>query len=197
MLIDEYLPNYDATERHQLDIRAPIEKVFAAVRELDVSQSRLIRTLFMLRGLPAFLFSRHQPQKQLGLNLAALLKSGFVLLDETPPQEIVLGLVGKFWTTSGCIQKLDAAGFQNFITPGFAKTAWNFSLESQANGVTRLRTETRVLCLDKASRRRFRFYWLFIRPFSGLVRMEVLRAIKQKAESRSANFSLRCESTLS
>ncbi len=188
MLIDEFLPIYDVTERHYLDIRAPIEKVYAAARELDVSQSRLIRTLFMLRGLPAFIFSRRRSQQQLGLNLAALLKSGFIFLGETPPQEIALGLIGKFWTASGCIQKLDPAGFQNFTTPGFAKAVWNFSLTPQANGITRLATETRVLCLDAASRRRFRFYWLFVRPFSGLVRMEALRAIKRYMESQSAKF---------
>jgi len=142
----------------------------------------------MLRELPAFLFSRHRSNKRLGLNLAALLKSGFIFLDEMPQQEIALGLVGKFWTTSGCIQRLDAAGFQKFSTPGFAKAGWNFSLDPRAAGVTRLHTETRVLCLDEASRRRFRFYWRFIRPFSGLVRMEVLRAIKRKAESRSAKL---------
>lgn len=183
MLIDAFLLTYDATERHHLDIHAPIEKVYAAVRELDVSHSRLIRALFMLRGLPAFMFSPRRTQQPLGLNLTALLKSGFVFLGETLPQEIVLGLIGKFWTASGCIQKLDAAGFQNFATAGFAKAVWNFSLTPQTNGTTRLATETRVLCLDAASRRRFRLYWLFVRPFSGLIRMEALRAIKRKTEN--------------
>jgi len=182
MLIDDFFPNYDVTERHQIGIAAPPAQVYAAMRELDLSASVLIRGLFALRGLPA-LFSRHKPESGLGLNMDGLLKSGFALLGEMPQQEIVLGLVGKFWTASGCIQKLDAVGFQNFATFGFAKAVWNFSLEPQAAGVTRLHTETRVLCLDEASRRRFRFYWLFIRPFSGLIRMETLRAIKRKAES--------------
>ena len=183
MLIDDFLYTYDATEQHHLDIQARVENVYAAVRELDVSPSKLVRALFRLRGLPALFSSRHKRGDGLGLNMQGLLNSGFVLLGETPPHEIALGLIGKFWTTSGCIQKLDAAGFQNFSTPGFAKAVWNFSLESRTAGVTRLRTETRILCLDAASRRRFRFYWLFIRPFSGLVRMEALRAIKRQAEN--------------
>lgn len=182
MLIDEYLPAYDVTEQHYLDIQAPVEKIYAAAYELDMSRSRWIRGLFLLRGLPAFLFSRQQRGHGLGLHMAGLLKSGFVFLGEMPPQELVLGLVGKFWTTSGCPQRLDAAGFQNFTTPGFAKAVWNFSLERRAAQVTRLHTETRVLCLDAVSRRRFRFYWFFIRPFSGLVRMEILRALKRNAE---------------
>ncbi|MCG3119561.1 MAG: hypothetical protein ALAOOOJD_01991 [bacterium] len=182
MFIDEFLSEYDVTEHHHLDFDASAEKVYAAVRELDVNPSKVIRALFALRGLPAFLFSRQQRGHGLGLNLAGLLKSGFIFLAEAPQQELVLGLVGKFWTTSGCIQRLDAAGFQHFAIPGFAKAVWNFSLEARSAGITRLHTETRVLCLDAASRRRFRFYWLFIRSFSGLVRIEILRAIKRSAE---------------
>jgi hypothetical protein len=45
-----------------------------------------------------------------------------------------------------------------------------------------LTTETRIKCLDNESRRSFGFYWMFIQPFSGLIRMEMLRAIKRKAE---------------
>lgn len=185
MLIDDFLPAYDVTEHHYLDIQASVEKLYAAAHELDLSRSRLLRGLFLLRGLPAFLFSHRRSQAGLGLNLAGLHRSGFILLGEIPQQEIVLGLVGKFWTPSGGIQRLDAAGFQNFTTSGFAKAVWNFSLERRTAAAIRLHTETRVLCLDAASRRRFRFYWLFIRPFSGLVRMEILRTLKHNAENLS------------
>ena len=44
-------------------------------------------------------------------------------------------------------------------------------------------TETRVRCTDAASLRSFRRYWRVIRPFSGLVRREALRAIRRTAES--------------
>jgi hypothetical protein len=182
MLIDDYLPTYDVTERHHIDIKASPPEVYTAVRNLELRGSRLIRWLFLWRGLPALLSSRNKSQRGLGLTFDGLLQSGFVLLGETPQQEIALGLVGKFWTAAGCIQRLDAAGFMNFTTPGFAKAAWNFSLAPLPDGMAKLSTETRVLCLDEASRRRFCFYWLFIRPFSGLIRREALRAVKQVAE---------------
>jgi hypothetical protein len=180
MRIDEFLPKYDVTEHHQIDIHAPAGQVYAAIRALDLRSSRLIRGLFALRGFPALFSAQRKTQPGLGLTLEGLFKSGFVLLGETPPQELLLGLVGKFWTSSGCIQRLDASEFQNFTKPGFAKAVWNFVLTPQPNGITKLSTETRVLCLDETSRRRFRFYWLFIRPFSGLTRIEVLRAIKRQ-----------------
>jgi hypothetical protein len=187
MLIDDFLPAYDVAERHQIDIHASLAEVHAAVRHLDLSGSVLIRWLFRWRGLPALLSSRRQSPAGLGLTLNGLLKTGFILLGEKPPQELVLGLVGKFWTSSGCLQRLNAVEFQNFAAPGFAKAVWNFSLAPQSNGRTKLCTETRVLCTDTMSRRRFRFYWLFIRPFSGLIRMEALRAIKRQVESELQN----------
>jgi hypothetical protein len=184
MLIDDFLPVYDATERHRIDIRAPAEQVYAAVQTLDLGHSPIVRWLFLLRGLPAFWLSRQKPKQPLGLTMDRLLKSGFIVLGARPPQELVLGLVGRFWTAHGDIQQLDAAGFRSFDRPGYAKAVWNFSLTELADGLTRLHTETRVLCLDEASRWQFRLYWLFIRPFSGLIRREALHAIKRSVEAQ-------------
>jgi hypothetical protein len=99
-----------------------------------------------------------------------------------PGREMLLGLVGKFWTLKGDLKKIDADSFKAFETPGYAKAVWNFALRPDGNDV-RLTTETRIRCTDADSRRRFGFYWTFIRPFSGLIRMEMLRVIKNKAEA--------------
>lgn len=182
MLIDEYLSDYDVTERHSIAVHAPVEQVYVAVRKLDLSGSLTVRLLFRLRELPAW-FKPRNNSTQLGLTLEGLLRSGFILLAENPPREIVLGLVGRFWTVSGCIQKLDGDGFKSFSKPGFAKAAWNFSLIEHDANSTLLSTETRVKCTDSKSRKRFRFYWTFIRPFSGLIRRVALREIRRQAES--------------
>jgi hypothetical protein len=39
--------------------------------------------------------------------------------------------------------------------------------------------------LGEASHESFRFYWWFIKPFSGWTRQEMLRLVKQKAEAGS------------
>ena len=46
-------------------------------------------------------------------------------------------------------------------------------------------TETRVLCADAAALRSFRRYWLVVGPFSGLIRILMLRAIAATAIARS------------
>ena len=171
MLIDDYAPDYDVASRHHLDVRATPEAVYAVVRKLDLSRSWLIRTLFRLRGLPTR-----------GMTLEDFLKWGFVLLDETPQRELLLGLIGRFWTLAGDLQRFEPAAFRAFEEPGFARAAWTFFLDPQPGGIVRLITETRVQCTDAASLRRFRRYWRLVGPFSGVIRKEMLRVIKQEAE---------------
>jgi hypothetical protein len=180
MLIDDFLNIYDVHERHRIIVHAPVEKVYAAVRRLDLSRAKLSMFLFRLRGLPA---GRSAPTC---FTLDDFLKMRFILLGEKPNEELLLGLVGRFWTPSGELRRLDAEGYRNFNEPGFAKAVWNFSVSEQSHGSVLLETETRVYCLDNVSRRWFRLYWLFIGAFSGVIRREVLQAIKRNAEESAA-----------
>jgi hypothetical protein len=65
------------------------------------------------------------------------------------------------------------------------RAAWNVEVGLRADGATELRTKTRLLCADVATRRRFRAYWMLIGPFSGLIRKEMLAAVRSAAESGS------------
>lgn len=170
------------SEYHDTVLHAPRQAVYDALRSTDFGDSRLIRTLLRLRQLPAALRKPRQPR--MILNLDAILKSGFVLLGENAPDEIALGVIGQFWKLSGGRYCVDAAGFDAFDQPGYTRAVWNFSLVDLGGNVTRLATETRVVCSDSASRIRFRLYWTLIGPFSGLIRREVLRTIRAKVEFR-------------
>lgn len=170
MLIDEFLPEFDFVEKHDIDVRAEASDVLQAVNEVDFGASWLIRGLFWLRGLPT--------EK---ITLRNLHESRFEKLAEKPDEELLLGLVGKFWKPKGELKKIDSSSFKEFHQAGFAKAVWNFAVERPGDG-TQVTTETRVKCLDDSSRRSFGLYWRFIGPFSGLTRMEMLRLIKQQAE---------------
>lgn len=177
------MPEYDVSEYHETRIRAPIERVYDALRTTDLGASIVVRVLLGLRALPDC-FSRRRQRRDTRVDLETLLKSGFVLLGESPPNEIALGLIGKFWTTAGGTCRLsDADEFSDFDQSGYAKAVWNFSLVEESRSTTRLATETRVRCLDVRSRWQFRLYWSVIGPFSGLIRREVLRAIRNASES--------------
>ena len=171
MLIDEFLPQFHFAEHHAISINAPAGSVYAAIRTLDVTNSMVIRGLFRLRGLPAS-----------SLSLEGLLRMGFILLRENPSQELLLGVVGKFWTRTADLQRLDPGEFREFDRAGYAKAAWNFALVRQDEATTRLTTDTRVYCTDSSSRRRFRLYWSVIAPFSAWIRRETLRTLKGRLE---------------
>ena len=76
----------------------------------------------------------------------------------------------------------DLAGFAALEADGAAKAVWNFTTESLAPGRTRVTTITRIATPDPATKRSFGRYWRVIRPFSGLIRIEMLRALKRRAE---------------
>lgn len=181
-LLDAALPRWDAVERHETLVRADPARVWEAGRALDLSRSPLVRVLFALRSLPALFTASARREKALGATMEGLLRSGFVLLGERPEEEMLLGLVGRFWTPSGGIVRVSAEEFHAFRSPGYARAAWNFTLAPAGGGVVRLATETRVLCTDPASRRSFLRYWRVVGPFSALIRIEMLRTLRKAAE---------------
>ena len=176
MLIDQFSPRYDVSAQYRIDIHAPIESAYSTARNLEFRESNIVRWLYRLRGLP-----------ENGLSLDGMLKWGFVLLAEQPPQEFVFGLIGRFWTLSGQIQPVQASSFVKFDQPGFAKAVGNIAFIPQGGGNVRVITETRVDCLGETSRRYFRLYWLLIGPFSGIIRKEWLWLIKQRAEAQPSH----------
>jgi hypothetical protein len=170
MLIDEFLPEYDFVETHSIAIDASAAQVYAAANEVDFGESFIVRCLLRLRGMSGE-----------GVSLRNLEYSKFKILGSVANKEVLIGLAGKFWTPWGDMQRVDATNFREFEKPGYAKAVWNFSLDGTSDKMD-LTTETRIRCLDDGSRRSFGFYWTFIQPFSGLIRMEMLKTIKRKAE---------------
>jgi hypothetical protein len=175
-LIDELLPVWDVASRHRIEIDASAAVVYRKVRALDLSRSRSIRLLLRLRGL-----------RSDALTLDGLERAGFSVLVEQPRRELVLGLIGKFWTASGHLRPTDAEHFRGFSIPGYAKAAWNFVVEETSDRRVVLTTETRVLCLDPASRRQFRMYWRVIGPFSGWIRRRGLTIVKEQSQACSTS----------
>jgi hypothetical protein len=172
MLQDKFLPQYQFNEKHSLTIHAPADKVYQSVLQMNFSNSWIIRLLFKIRGLPTGSICGIEGVKQMG----------FTLLEYDTNNEIVLGLVGQFWKPHGNIQPCTPEEFIQFSKPDFAKTTWNFEIIKLDQEYVRLETETRILCLSETVRRRFARYWFFIKPFSGLIRMEILRSIKKSSE---------------
>jgi hypothetical protein len=173
-LAADFLPAHDVAMRHQRRVAAPAAAVWDALHRADLGRSPITRARLTVRGL-------RRPGATRRLTLDTLARTGFVPLAERPGREVAFGLVGRFWTPSGGRVVVMPAEFRGFARPGYAKAVWTFAVEDDAPGVTRLVTETRVACVDAASRRWFRLYWLLVRPFSGLIRRAMLRAVAREA----------------
>ena len=190
MLIDDYLPRYDVTERHSIRVRATPAKTYAAIAATDFGGGVIIRALFVLRMLPSALVRGSNGLRALALRrttpmtLASMQRRGFHLLAERAPVELVIGIEGRFWTLSGDRCTPSAEQFRSHPpAPGTARAVWDFRVRAMDCDQCELSTETRVLCADAATRRRFIPYWTVIRPGSGLIRHAMLRAIRRTAEA--------------
>ena len=101
-----------------------------------------------------------------------------------PTKDLTLqGFIGNV-----CFVYLEEDLYDEFIIDASQKKLaifWNFSFESLPGKQTIIRTETRILCLTKSSKIFFSIYWLFVKPFSGIIRKEMLRLIKRKVDHQN------------
>lgn len=167
-LIDKFLPEYTFNECHEIVVNSPIEEVYEVTKNVDLSKSTLIVTLFKLRGLP----TRR-------MTLQGVVEDvGFSRLAENYPIEHLVG----FLANRNIVPISTAKEFLTHSLSAKVKVAWNFSLSEISPGLTRVTTETRVLCLSNMTRRIFKGYWMFFKPFSALIRRRMLKIVKRQAE---------------
>lgn len=173
MLLDDFLPAYDFHERHETLVPAPRDVVRRAADEWRPAESLLWRPLLWLRGLG-------HPEGTIRQWAQSM---GFLCLADTE-DEVVFGQIGQFWSLGerdALASPRTVADFLRFADPSYAVAAMSVRVEEAGPGWTRLATETRVRALGAYARRRFRLYWLLIRPFSGLLRRAMLRGVRKRA----------------
>ncbi len=190
MLLDEFIPEHHFNEVHSIRVPAPPEEVFRAVKEVRIDEIRLFRLLLGLRNAsPGMIVGRRkyaELTRRPFLDVAT--ERDFVMLGEEAGREVVLGITGKFWGGGRPI-RVGPEGFRGFTEPDYAKAAINFRVEAGGGG-SRVITETRVVTTSPSARRKFRLYWILIRPGSGFIRRQWLRAIRRRAvRERTASVS--------
>lgn len=179
LLIDSLLPHYQFVERHRIAVKAAPATVWRVLNGIEVKGSGLVRLAVDIRSAPV----RGKLGGAPGRSIFTLQpgRTMFPRLAENPPHELVLGMAGRFWRPKGGRVEMAPAEFAGFSAPGVAKLAFGFRLEPAGQG-TLLSTETRVFCPDWASRLPFTAYWIAIRPISGLLRRQILAAVKAESE---------------
>ena len=85
-----------------------------------------------------------------------------------------------------CFKYLEEDLYKEFVIDASqhnTKIIWNFYFKEIEENKALVSTETRIFCLTTRSKVLFSLYWFFVKPFSGIIRIEMLRLIKKKAES--------------
>ncbi len=185
-VLDDVLPAYRHRERHTLQIAASPGAVWSALQALSAGDLRLTRVLTGIRALPARLSGDRTEGSALPADrtfIEAFIERGYRELLVDPPSALVAGTAGQPWRLRGGenADVADLDDFRAFARPGFVLIATSFELEAFGEG-TRLSTETRVQPTDAAAARVFRRYWWAIRAGSGLIRRDVLHAVRRRAE---------------
>lgn len=166
---DRFIPEPDHSSRHTVTVDAAPREVWPALRGFDSSSSPIVRLLFTLRGMRDT------------YSMSGLERVGFRILAEVPERSLALGVIARPWRLDGGVIPVDStAKWIDFEEPGYVKISWTFELTPTASRGTEISTETRVLCTDDASRRRFTRYWTLVGPFSGLIRRSMLRSISRR-----------------
>lgn len=183
MPLDEFLPDYDFNEVHSTFVAATPADVLVAIRELTSREVPLLVALMTIRRLPVAVRRRRLAPLRRALDaplLGQFTSGGFVVLAERP-DELVFGVVGRFWTADSGVRRVTPEDFVAFDAPGVAKAVMDFHVRAVAGGAV-LTTETRIRATDEAARRSFGRYWRVIMPGSAAIRRAWLRAIRKRAE---------------
>lgn len=182
MKIDEWMPEYQISASYSIRVASPPEKTYASLSAARFSDLPVLRALMRLRGYRLDNDSPPTPAAKQSSGIGG----AFLELVAEPPQEIVFGIVGRFWRPNGgLVTGLSPAQFTEFRREGYARAVWNFSIVREGTG-SHLTTETRVQTFGRATALLFRLYWLIVGPFSGLIRKAMLREIKRIAEHTAA-----------
>ncbi|MEP6550176.1 MAG: hypothetical protein ABJB95_03285 [Gemmatimonadales bacterium] len=157
--LDEFVPVWQFSERHTIEIDAPPERVFDAIKRVRGDEISFFQTLTWIRrggrSVPESILNAGSRESLIDVAV----KSGFVRLAEDPPRELVIGIP----LTPQVFGALDFV-----VTPA--------GLNSSS-----VSTETRVFASSPAAQRRFAIYWRTIYPGSALIRRMWLRAVRRRA----------------
>lgn len=199
MLADQFLPIYDVSDEVATVVAADVATTWAALVDADLievgRQRPLVGLLGAVRILPDVVWQRlhgeHPPAAPERLTLRDTTKlpmsgGGWVLLGERPPEEIALGLVGKFWRPVIEFAEVEASTFRDFARPGFAKTVYALGTRRLDDARTLLWATMRTATTDEHARTWFRRYWtLGVGSGAHLLVNGLLDLVREESERRS------------
>jgi hypothetical protein len=173
--IQLHLPNPHHVENHRIFVKAPPAEAWEKARHFDAATIPWVKLLFTVRSWPSQLQGHHLEEKdrRVGVDQIAENGKGFMILQEKPGREVVIGAIGQFWHLTIPFASFSPDTFSAFQEPGWGKLAWAISVEPFAGGST-ISFELRTTATDEESWTRLNRYYHVIGLFSRLIRESVM-----------------------
>jgi hypothetical protein len=174
--LDDWLPDPAVCTRHARRSTAAPEDLWAAARELRLSDTRRLGRLVRWR-IPGT--APHQTFHGL------LSEYPFVLLAEGERWSMS-GLCGRIWTLNRDYPRLDGPeAFRAWDEPGTVRVLFAHWVEKDDGGASTIHSEARIAPVDRAAELRLRSLWLVIGMFERLIGAESLALAVAHAEGRA------------
>jgi hypothetical protein len=176
-------------ESDAVDLPVSADRAWAAVHDLDLARSPIVRALFGVRTIPDRLRGK---TVQLRFRLQDLKSSpetpGFQVLVDEPPREVAVGAIGKVWHLSiPFLHVPDAESYKAFNQPDYVKVAWALRVEALEDSRSRVAFELRVEATDADAWRKFTRYFRVIGPWSHFIRRLLLSQLQRDLRTPEAD----------
>jgi hypothetical protein len=187
VLLDEIMPEWDATRVEHRVVRAGRDRVYEAALGLDFldvpREVPAVRSLFAVRSAGERLVAaaRRQPAPVVetppSMRLRDMTEHGeWVDLGRRAGEEIAFGAIGRFWAGETAWRVLDADDFAGFAEAGYARIGCNLSFRDYGPR-TLVSYEARTQATDAVARTAFLRYWRVVDLFVGVVMRGTLRLL--------------------
>lgn len=180
-VLDSLIPKPAIVEIDRAEVAVDADRAWKVVRDLDLAQSALVRTLFAIRTIPDRLKGKH-PLVRLRLDdlISTANDPGFQILVEDAPREIAVGAIGQVWRPAiPFVHVPDGLAFAAFSQAGYIKVAWALRVVPQGEQTCGVELELRVAATDDDAWKKFTRYFRLISPASHFMRRILLAQLER------------------
>jgi hypothetical protein len=179
-MLDDFIPGPQLVEVDHVDVAATPERAYAAMRELDLARSPVLRVVLRL--------ARRLDIEAFGPFTARIADigragSGFTMLEDVPARTLTIGAIGRLWEPGAELLDIPAGRFATMAEPGYGKVVLQLRFCALGDDGTRIETELRLSATDDLSWAAMRRHYRLVGPFARFARHHVLAMLQRELDT--------------